>query len=578
MAEVGRNANIKLYTYSQVRSISGRPGNYSVKIYLKRRGVDPERCKSCGVCEKVCPVSTPDEFNEYLSRRKAVYLEFPQAVPSTYVIDFEACTRCGVCVEQCPSEAIDLEDEGKTVDLSVGVIVLATGYDLYDAEKLENYGYGVYEEVVTMMELERLTSASGPTSGYIKTGGRNVGKIAILLCAGSRDKNHVIYCSRICCMYALKQAYVLKKMLGIDVYIYYTDIRATGKGYEELYWRNQEAGVFFVRGKIADVWHNEDDKLVVMAEDTLTCSVSEEEFDMLALATPLVPTQDLKELADKMNLSLGEDGFIQEKHPKLDPVDTMKTGIFACGCAISPKDVRDTVSDALGAAAKASLFLKSENITTSPEKAFVVKKLCDGCGICLDICPSSAITVKEGKAEIDPFLCVECGACIPTCPKEDIEYKNFTTKQLSAQLRGINFDKKPDEIRIITFVDKNIGYTDVDFLGLTRINYPEEIYIVPVPSTAILGLKQILSTFASGADGILIIEGQQYIDTEFTKERMLSIRKSLKNYGIENYRIRYSHVPLPVYKKAEQLFTRFTERIKKLGPITKNVRDAIKEV
>ncbi len=578
MAEVGRNPNVSLLTYAEVQEVSGRPGNFNVKVFMKPRGVDVDTCRSCGVCTKVCPVTVSDEFNEGLSKRKAAYIEFPQAVPSAYVIDFNACTKCGKCEQLCPSKAIDLEDKGKITDLNVGAILMATGYELYDARKLENYGYGVYKDVITMLDLERLTSASGPTSGYVKRAdSSDVKKMAIVLCAGSRDKNHIPYCSRICCMYALKQAFVLKKMLGIDVYIYYTDIRATGKGYEELYWRDEEAGVVFVRGKVAEVWKNKNGKLVVLAEDTLTGNVAEQEFDLVALATAMVSPSGLKELAEKMKLSLGEDGFVQEKHPKLDPVDSLITGVFACGCALSPKDVRDTVSDALAAAAKASLFLKDEYISTSPEKAYVIKELCDGCGVCIQTCSVNAITMQEGKAKINPFMCTGCGACIPVCPREAIDFKNSTTKQIIAHLKGVLMDKAPDEVRIVAFVEKNVGYTGMDFLGLDRVNYPENIRIVPVPSTAILGFKHLLYAFAFGADGILIIEGQQDIDEKFTKKRMIEMGRSLAEVDIKSMRVRYSYVPLPVYKKAADLFIKFTERIKKFGPLPAEKREAIQQ-
>lgn len=577
MAEIGRNPNVNLLTYAEVQDVSGRPGNYTVNVFMKPRGVDTEKCKSCGVCAKVCPVAVTDEYNEGLSERTAAYIEFPQAVPSTYTIDFDACTKCGKCEQMCPSKAINLEDKGKTVERNVGAIIMATGYQLYDANMLKNYGYGIYKDVITMMDLERLTSASGPTEGFIKRAdGSDVRKMAIILCAGSRDKNYIPYCSRICCMYSLKQAFVLKKMLGIDSYIYYTDIRATGKGYEELYWRDEEAGVVFIRGKVAEIW-KKNNKLVVLAEDTLMGEVREDEFDLVALATPMVPPSELKELAGKMRLSLGEDGFIQEKHPKLDPVDSLVTGVFACGCALSPKDVRDTVSDALGAAAKASLFLKGEYITTSPEKAFVIEDLCDGSGLCVPVCPVNAIIMEEGKAKINPFVCIGCGACIPVCPREAIDFKNSTNRQIIASLRGILMDKEPNEVRIVAFVDKSVGYTGMDFLGLDRVNYPESIRIVAVPSTAIIGLKHLLSAFAFGADGVLVIEGQEDIDEHFTKKRMIEMRRSLEDAGIKSMRVRYSYVPLPVYKKAAELFTMFAERIKKFGPLTIEKRKAVKE-
>jgi len=579
MAEVGRNPNVNLLTYAEVQEVSGRPGNYAVKVFMKPRGVDVEKCRSCGVCAKVCPVTVPDEFNEGLSQRKAAYIEFPQAVPSAYTIDFEACTKCLKCEQLCPAKAITIDDPGATVDLHVGAIIFATGYELYDARNLEIYGYGNYKDVITMMDLERLTSATGPTSGYIKCAdGSDVRKMAIVLCAGSRDKNHIPYCSRICCMYSLKQAFVLKKMLGIDVTVYYIDIRATGKGYEDLYWRDEEAGVVFIKGKVAEVYKNKsNNKLIVLAEDTLSGETREDEYDMVALATPMVAPAGLKELADKMKVSIGEDGFVTEKHPKLDPVDTLVTGVFVGGCALSPKDVRDTVSDGLGAAAKASLFLKSEYVTTSPEKAYVIADLCNGCGDCVPICPVNAITMQEGKAKIDPFQCTGCSACIPVCPQEAIDFKNATAKQIIATLRGVLSDKQPGEFRIVAFVDKNVGYTGMDFLGLDRTNYPENIRIVSVPSTAILGLKHLLYAFAYGADGVLVIEGSQEIDEKFTKKRMIEMGRELAKYGIENMRVRYSYVPLPVYKKAAELFAMFTERIKKFGPLPDEKRNNVKQ-
>src|SRR5512136_1047739 len=217
MAEVGRNTNVNLYTYAEVQEVSGRPGNYDVKIRMKPRGVDVQKCRSCGVCSKVCPISVSDEFNEGWSKRKAAYIEFPQAVPSAYTIDFNSCTKCGKCEQLCPAKAISLADQGSTTDLQVGGIIFATGYQLYDPKKLETLGYGSYKDVITMMELERFVSATGPTSGIVKRAdGSDVKRMAIVLCAGSRDKNYIPYCSRICCMYSMKQALMLQKMLGIE--------------------------------------------------------------------------------------------------------------------------------------------------------------------------------------------------------------------------------------------------------------------------------------------------------------------------------------------------------------------------
>ncbi|MFB0557596.1 MAG: 4Fe-4S binding protein [Candidatus Bathyarchaeia archaeon] len=582
IADVGRRPNISLLTYSEVRRVEGRPGNYSVEVFKKPRYVVEEECNGCGECAKVCPVEVPNEFDENLGFRKAIYIPFPQTIPMIYTIDMDACIECYKCFEACEEQgrkAIDFGMEGETVILNVGSIILATGYEQYKAEDLDEYGYGIYPDVMTMMELERLVSILGPTGGrIIKFSDRgDVKRVAIVLCAGSRDKNRYIpYCSRICCMYSLKQAIVLREMLDIDVWVFYTDIRATGRGYEELYWRAQEEGVIFVRGKVAEIWANRgSNRLVVRAEDTLTGNLMEEEFDLVCLALAMVPSPGLGALARELSLPTGEDGFILEKHPKLDPVDTLKTGVFACGCALGPKDVRDTVSDALAAATKTSSFIKEGWVTTSPEKAFVDIEACDGCGHCLNVCPSNAITLLEGKADIDPFLCTGCGGCIPECPSEAIDFKNSTERQMIAALRGLLHDKEEDEIRLIAFVEKTIGYTGVDFLGLDRTKYPPNIRVVQVPSTAIISLKHLLHAYSLGADGVLMIEGEHYKDERFTKDRIPSFKEELDEIGIDSMRFWYGLVELPAYRNIARIFELYTSTVEDLGALEPEVIEAI---
>jgi len=367
MDAVWEHPNIDLLTSAEVQEISGHAGNYRVRVHVKPRGVDVKKCTTCGMCSKVCPIEVSDEFNEDLTSRKAIYLAYPGAIPPAYVIDFDACTRCGECEKICPSKAINLKDSSKTIDLNVGAIILALGYDLYDARKLESYGYGIYKDVITMMALERMISKSGPTGGQPRRAdGGEVHKIALALCAGSRDKNHVPYCSRVCCMYSVKLAYILRTFFGLDVSVYYIDIRAAGKGYEDLYWKAQEAGVIFIRGRVAEIYRGKNDRLVVRAEDTLTSEVREEEYDMVVLAVPIVPPRDLKVLAEKMKLPLDEYGFALEKHQKVNPVESQVPGIFVCGCVLGPKDIRDTVAEALGAAAKVATHLKGGLIASSP--------------------------------------------------------------------------------------------------------------------------------------------------------------------------------------------------------------------
>ncbi len=584
MAEVERNENVTLLTYSEVREIEGRPGNYDVKIFVKPRGVDLEKCTGCGDCAVICPIKCLNEFEEeLLSKRSAAYIPFPQAVPFIFTIDENHCLYhkygiCRICEKICPADCINLDDKGQILDLRVGSIVVATGYDAYDARKIEEYGYGTYSDVITMLQLERLTSLFGPTKGHVKrlSDGKTAKKIAILLCAGSRDKNRYIpYCSRICCMYSIKQATLLKEYYeGLDVWVFYTDIRATGRGYEELYWRAEEEGVRFIRGKVSEVWQRKNGRVMIRAEDTLTQNVFEEPFDLVALATPMVPTEGLEKIAGMMKIPLGGDSFIQERHPKLNPVDSLQTGIFACGCAIGPKDVRDTVSDALGSAARVSSFLSKGYISTSPEKAEIDLAKCNRCGNCIEICPSNAIERIDEGAKVNPFLCDECGVCISECLEDAISFKNFTDKQIIATLKGLLQEKEPDETRIITFVDKTIGYTGLDFVGQDRQSYPFEIRAIRVPSTALLSLKHISYAFGLGADGIVVIEGDATRE-KFTKKKIEEIIDHLEDLDIEGSRIYYSTVELPAYKKIANIFETQAKMIIELDPIPEDIREQL---
>jgi len=377
-------------------------------------------------------------------------------------------------------------------------------------------------------------------------------------------------------MYSLKQAVLLKEQFGVDVWVFYTDIRATGKGYEELYVRAQEDGVIFVRGRVGEVRQGDSGRLIVRAENTLLGDVVEEEFDLVALATPMVPPSGLQELAKKVNLPLGPEGFIQERHPKLDPVDLTIAGVYACGCALGPKDIRDTVSDALAAASRIDSFLRKGYVTASPEKPSVNAELCDGCGECTAICPVNAISVEEGGAYINPITCIGCGACVPSCPKGAIDFKNYTWRQLEAFMKGVLADKEAEEVRVIMFVERNIAYTGLDFLGLDRAQYSDMIRVVPVPSTAMVGLKHLLKAFALGADGVILIEGQHWVDERFNKSRLDTMMSALEEQGIDSMRVYYSLVELPAYRKIADIVNTHVSLIRDLGPLPAEVREALK--
>jgi heterodisulfide reductase subunit A len=331
--EVTRNTNIKLLTSSQLMKVSGAPGRFSAVVRSDPCYVDASRCTGCGACEVVCPVEVPDEFDLGLRQRQAIYRPFAQAVPRTYHLDKESCIDCGLCVEACKQGAIDLDAEEEVRVFQVGAIVLATGYELFDASSLKEYGYGTYADVLTALELERMMNLDGPTKGHVRCrDGKAPQRVAFILCVGSRDgKRAVPYCSKICCMYAVKQARLLLHLLrGADVWVFYTDIRAAGKGYEEFYALSQEEGIVFNRGKVAAV-QKDGNTLLVRAENTLLSELVEERFDLVILCPAMIGSGN-GALAKALDIPLSEGGFFAEIHPKLNPVD-LKGGIMGCGCA-----------------------------------------------------------------------------------------------------------------------------------------------------------------------------------------------------------------------------------------------------
>jgi heterodisulfide reductase subunit A len=597
MADCSTHPNIKLLTYSEVLEVTGTPGNFHVKIRMKPRYIDPEKCVACGNCEKICPWKAPSEFDLGLSSRKAAYRMFPQAVPNTYIIDGTICAyvkskKCGACLKVCSANAINFEDKEKIVEYDVGAIICATGYDLFDIEKLTEFGYNYYPEVINALQMERLLSATGPTGGYLRKPEKNKNpnewkeakKVAYVACVGSRDVNRgVPYCSRICCMYTIKQALLIKELLPeTEVWFFYIDVRAPGRGYEEFYDNAQSHGVKFVKGKVSDIFKQEkDNRVTVRAEDTLLGNYIENEFDLVVLCPALVPDKSLFELADKLKIPLGEDGFILEKHPKLNPVSTLRDGIYACGCVLAPKDVRDSVSEAGSAASKVNELLSAGEVAISPEKAVVNEILCNGCGDCVKICPTKAMSLKNGKAIVDVFACNGCGACIPACKQNAVDLKNSTEKQILSQIEGL-LEEKTDKPVIVAFLDNETAYNAADMIGLSRLNYPAQVRIIRVPSTARIGLKHILYAFAYGADGVFLGEGAKGSGScikanEITEERQREYKRLLRGYGVEHLRLRYSELFIPQFRKMAELLSIFTASINDLGKLKEATREKIKK-
>jgi heterodisulfide reductase subunit A len=451
MASVRSHENIDLMTYSEVVEVSGYVGNFDVKIRQKPRYVDAVKCTGCGTCQDKCPMKADNEFDCGLGIRKAIYTPFPQAVPNVPVIDPDRCTfllkgKCGACQKFCEAGAIDFEQQEKIVEVEVGNIIVTTGFDSFDPSVMMQLGYGQYDNVFTGIQFERMSNASGPTDGKIVLkDGSPPKSVAILHCIGSRDNNYHKYCSRVCCMYSLKFAHLLReKVPEAEVYQLYIDMRCAGSGYEEFYERLQEEGVTFIRGKAGEITDiaekpEEEGKLMVVVEDTLIRRKLRLPVDMVVLSCALEPRADAEDVARLFSLSRKADGFFLEKHPKLDPIATTTDGVFVAGCCQSPKDIPDTVAQASAAAARVISMISRGSVVIESATAVVDEEHCAGCKVCIDLCSYKAITFDEEKkvATINEALCKGCGTCVAACPSGAITGRHFTTEQILSEIEGV---------------------------------------------------------------------------------------------------------------------------------------------
>jgi len=466
MVDASTHENITLYTYSEVEEVSGYIGNFEVKIRKKARSVDPELCTGCGVCWNKCPTKRiPSEFECGLGERTAIYVPFPQAVPNVPVIDRSACLyytkgRCRICEKSCPTGAIRFDQEDEIVTEKVGAIILAIGYKLYSIAKRSGddryegygeYGYGRYEDVVDGLQFERLLSSGGPTGGELKrpSDGKVPKEVVFIQCVGSRhDSKGIEYCSKICCMYTAKHAMLYKhKVPDGQAYIFYMDIRAPGKGYEEFVRRAvEEDGAVYLRGRVSRIYR-EDGKLIVYGADTLSGTKVEIAADMVVLATAVQAQEDADRLARMLGVPYDEHMFYSEAHPKLRPVETNTAGVLLAGACQGPKDIPESVAQASAAASKVLAIFSADEMEREPTVASVNEDTCVACFYCKRVCPYNAISEKEIRdrdgrlkkivAEVNSGLCTGCGLCVATCPSKSMELEGFTDEQLYAQINAL---------------------------------------------------------------------------------------------------------------------------------------------
>jgi len=454
MAAAGSHPNITLWSYSEVVKVDGYVGNYRVTVRRKPRYVLEDLCTGCQECVEACIYKEPkfrDEFNLGLGKRKPIYLPFPQAIPPVTLIDPETCIelKTGKCKKTCVAacgdrKAIDFKQKEELREVTVGTIIVATGFQIFDAKRTPYYGYGAYPNVYNALEVERLVNASGPTGGeIILRNGQTPKRVAIIHCVGSRDENTNRWCSRVCCLYSLKLAHLIKEHTSAEIYNFYIDMRTPGKAMEEFYCRIAEEGMNLIRGRVADVYPDPSDgatgRLIVQAEDTMLDCIMKVPVDMVVLSVGLEPHPDSNEIRRLFNMSCSSEGWFLERHPKLAPVSTFTDGVFLAGCCQGPKDIPDSVAQAGAAAAEAFALIDKGHIEQEPNTAFVVEAECSGCKSCLPLCPYTAISLlpDKKKAYINEALCKGCGTCVASCPSGSIVQNLFEDAEIYNEIDGL---------------------------------------------------------------------------------------------------------------------------------------------
>ncbi len=554
MTDAGRHPNITLHTLAEVSSVGGYVGNFDVEILKRAKYVDETACTSCGDCAVACPVVFPDEFNEGLGSRKAIHIPFPQAVPSAFLINMDECMGrgCSKCLDACDKHCIDFNMSDEVIQEKTGTIVVATGLEPYDPRAMDEYGYTRFENVVTSVEFERLVNAGGPTRGeLVRPGDRRLPEeIGFVQCVGSRSRRRGgEHCSNICCMNTIKSTLILKEHYpDMDIKVFYMDIRAFGKGFEDLYNRSRRLGVKYLRGLPGSVEELSDGSLRVAVENMATARVEFHDLGMLVLALGLNPAQGTQQLQEMLGLQLTPDGFYLEAHPKLLPVDAATRGVFYAGCAEGPKDIKESVTQGTAAASRAIRLMHRGEISSEPITATVVPELCNACGLCAKVCPYNAITVdvkKKTPAIVNTAACAGCGTCGAECRSDTIVLNHFTDAQINAQTDAM-LDTRPDE-KIVVFACNWCSYAGADFAGVSRLQYPPNVRLIRTMCSGRVDEKFIWRAFEHGAPVVLVsgchIGDCHYIDANhWTVKRVERIHKRMAKKGIRPERLQLSWI------------------------------------
>ncbi|MFQ6094537.1 MAG: hydrogenase iron-sulfur subunit [Candidatus Bathyarchaeia archaeon] len=567
---------VKFLRNCEVGRVEGSLGDFQVFVRVNPAYVDPNKCDLCGRCEEVCPVAIPSEFEEELTDRKVIYRP---VLGGAYIITRHHCSAgCGRCAEACPAGAIDLELKPETEILESDALVLATGYDLFKPEGFKTYGFGNNPNVITQLQLARMLDPKGPTDGRLinRSNGREVKRVVMVQCVGSRDLQAKSYCSGLCCMFAVRNALEIKEFDGdIDVRIVYTDMR-TFYDLESEYREARREGVDFIRGRVGDVY-TEDDQVNVQVFDSILFRHIKIPCDLLVLSTALIPNDKNNGTFDMLNLGLNSMGFVRELYPKLRKVDTARRGVYLCGAISGPKSIRDSIAEAHAAALRLRQDFQEEAAGRYLAVTTIDEEKCDGCGLCERICPFKVPLIIEReedvfKAYIDTKICRGCGTCTSVCPTGAAQLQTHLRDQTIAQIQRLLADHRSSNSPIVVgFICDECAYATADMAGMVGLTYPENIRLIRLPCAGRLSLLDILKTFEHGAQAVFLAccadERCHYLDGETKADIQIQVAKELlDSIGWNSRRIEIFHMFSAEPNKFVEAVEEMNRRVKIMGP------------